>query len=75
MLVLVVHLCKFGENPSVNLRDILHYIQDFNLEHKVKVTKTKSTLQIILKVYLCWIGGKQAKGSRDISIVVKFSHI
>ena len=53
----------------------ISYIQDFDLENRVKVTKIKSTLQIVLEVYLCWIGGNQAKGSKDISISVKFSHI
>ena len=41
-LVLVVYLCKFGEIPSINSRDILH--NDFDLENRVKVTKTKPTL-------------------------------
>ena len=65
-LVLVVHLSKFRENSS--------YIQDFELENRVKVTKTKSIRLIVLKVYLCWTDGNQENGSRDISILVKFTH-
>ena len=44
----------------------ISYIQDFDLENRVTVTKTKSTLYIVQKVYLCWIGGNQAKGSKDL---------
>ena len=63
----MVHLCKFGENPSIHpLIQKISYIQDFHLDNRVKVTKKKSS-QIVLKVYLCWIGDNQAKGSRDVS--------
>ena len=34
-LVLVVHLSKFGENPSIGSK----YIQDYILENGVKVIK------------------------------------
>ena len=53
------------------LNQEISYIQDFDLKNRVKVTKTKSTL----KVYLYYIGGNQAKGSKDIAILMKFSHI
>ena len=43
----------------------ISYISDFDLENRVKVTETKSTFYIVLKVYVCWIGGNQAKGSKD----------
>ena len=44
----MVHPHKFGENPSIDSRDIL---QGYDLENRIKVTKTVTCLTPVTIIY------------------------
>ena len=45
----MIHLCKSEENPSTDQE--IPYIQDYDLENGVKVTKTLTCLKPVTTIY------------------------